>query len=439
VSAVPRAGLPPRSRLAELVQPDAFCFATGIEDTFIAEPWPGTGRTLDEYELTGHYARLAEDLARIPEVGAGAARYGLPWYRLNPAEGRWDFAFADQAIGRLLELGVEPIVDLVHYGTPRWLERSFLHPDFPRHAAEYAARVAERYRGRVRWYTPLNEPRIAAWYCGMLGWWPPGARGWRGFAQVLLALCRGIQRSARALREVDPEIVCAHADATDLYESDDPALASEVAFRQALVFLPLDLVTGRVAAGHALFEWLLAQGASRAELEAFAERPLDLEIVGINLYPMFTAKRLRRANGRLRIRSSYADAGILERLAGLYADRYGCPVMVTETASWGRVARRRAWLEESMQAVRRARAKGVPLVGYTWWPLFGLVAWAYRQGRRPLADYLLQMGLFDLDPVGLERRPTPLVDRYRELAASGAEAAGRLAGAPRGGEARPGG
>ena len=71
------------------------------------------------------------------------------------------------------------------------------------------------------------------------------------------------------------------------------------------------------------------------------------------------------------------------------------------------------------------------MFGYTWWPLFALVAWAYRQGRRPPSAYLLQMGLWDIDPdpdAGLRRVRTPLVDAYRELAARGANAVGRLSG-----------
>jgi beta-glucosidase len=143
---------------------------------------------------------------------------------------------------------------------------------------------------------------------------------------------------------------------------------------------------------------------------------------------MFSLKRVQRVRGRRRIRSLYAGADLLERLAELYAERYRCPIFVTETASWGSAGHRRAWLEESLDAVERARARGVPIVGYTWWPLFALVSWSWRQGRRPLAAHLLQMGLWDLDPSDLSRIRTPLVDLYRELAAGGSRVAGRLAG-----------
>ena len=46
-----------------------FWWATGIEDTFITEPWHLTGRTLDEYELTGHYERWQEDFGLVAELG----------------------------------------------------------------------------------------------------------------------------------------------------------------------------------------------------------------------------------------------------------------------------------------------------------------------------------------------------------------------------------
>jgi len=419
---MPVAGLPPRSRLGALCERDAFCWATGIENTIIVDPWRG-GRTLDEYELTEHYARREADLRLVAELGVGAVRYGVPWHRANPAPGRFDFADADAGFGQLLGAGVDPIVDLVHYGTPPWLEGSFLNPSYPQRVAEYATALAERFRGRLRWYTPLNEPRITAWYCGRLGWWPPYGRGWRGFVQVMLAVCRGIQATCEALHRVDPEIVLAHVDATDLYEAGDAASEAEAALRQQLVFLALDLVAGRVDEAHPLRGWLRDQGAGDESLDAFRERPAPLDVVGINLYPMFTRKRVTRPSGRVRIRMVYAEPALLDRLATLYHERYRRPLFVTETASLG--ARRRAWLEGSVESVRRLRGRGVPVVGYTWWPLFPLVAWAYRQGRRGVKSYLLPMGLYDFD-ARLGRVPTPLVDAYRALAAGGSRAVGPL-------------
>jgi beta-glucosidase len=413
------------SQIPRLTEARSFVWAAGIEDTFITAAHPKTGRTLDEYELTGHYERCADDIDLMAELGVNAARYGIPWHRVQPAPGKWEWDFVDRAFDRLLAHGIEPIVDLVHYGLPPWIEDAYLHPDFPRFMADYAARVAERFRGRVFAYTPLNEPRITAWYCGRLGWWPPFRHGWRGFVAVMLGACRGIVETVHALRSVDPDILIAHVDATDLYVTDEPAVEPEARHRQEIVFLALDLVSGRLQPSHPLWNWLLKHGATVAQLEWFHGRAVDLPLIGINLYPMFTLKTARRTPGGLRWTMPYAGADIVEKLGAMYWERYGSPVFVSETASVGMEARRRTWLDESVEAVRRLRERGVPLVGYTWWPLFALVTWGYRQGTHPPDFYLKQMGLWDLDRE-LRRIPTSLVQRYRTLTDGGCAAVSEL-------------
>ncbi len=426
---LPRAladGALPRSRLAELQAPGAFRWSTGIEDTFITAPAPRTGRALDEYALTDHYARTRADQELIAALGVGTARYGLPWHKINPERDRWDWDWTDRALNGLLELGVDPIVDLVHYGTPAWLQEAFLNPDYPNRVAEYARRAADRYKGRIFWYTPLNEPRITAWYCGRLGWWPPFHRGWSGFVRLMLAIVRGIVATAQSLQSVDPEIVLVHVDATDLYTATDPGLADQARLRQEIVFLALDLLSGRVKSGHPLYDWLLKKGATAQELDWFRERPVDLDLVGLNMYPMFTNKALVRSARGLRVRMPYGSPDIVDRLGEMYWSRYRRPIMITETAGAGSFARRGKWLAGSVAAVRRLRERGVPVVGYTWWPLYSLVAWAFRQGTREIGEYLLDMGLWDLRAGDLARVPTPLVEQYQQLVAAGAGAVGAI-------------
>jgi beta-glucosidase/6-phospho-beta-glucosidase/beta-galactosidase len=160
-----------------------FRFAVGIEDTFVPHAFPGH-RALDEYELTQHYRFWSQDLGLAAAAGAGAIRYGLPWYRLNPAPGRFVWDWADRVVDRLDELGLEAIVDLVHYGTPLWLDNAFLNTDFPARLAEYAAALAERYRGRLRLWTPMNEPQITM-HCGEQGIWPPRLAGHDGYVKLV--------------------------------------------------------------------------------------------------------------------------------------------------------------------------------------------------------------------------------------------------------------
>jgi beta-glucosidase len=413
---------------AQALEQGGFSWLTGIEDTFITASHPRTGRTLDEYELTEHYRRWHEDLGLVAELGVPAMRYGVPWHRIQPAPHVWDFSWTDRPVERLAALGIEPVLDLVHYGVPGWLTGAFAHDDYDRRVEEYSERVAERYRGSVRAFTPLNEPRITAWYTGKLGLWPPGKRGWPGFLKVLGRIARGIVKTTNALERAVPGATIVHVDAGDVYEAATPDLTGEARFRQDVGFLALDLVSGRVDEQHPLYGWLRELSFGENELVWFAEHRIRLDVLGINVYPLFSLKRLRRVGGRMRVDMPYASAGIVERLAREYYERYGRPIVITETATEGSVAKRRAWLDASVEAVRSARAKGIPLLGYTWWPMFALVAWAYRRGSLPAGAYLKQMGLWNLDDGagGLARTRTALVDRYSELAASGLDAVGRI-------------
>ncbi len=404
-----------------------FIWAAGIEDTFIAAPHPVTGRTLDEYALTEHYARWESDLDLVAGLGVSAVRYGIPWYRICSRPGTYDWSWTDRVLERIvLKHRIEPIIDLVHYGTPLWLEHAFLNPDYPQHVADYARAFAERYRGLCHWYTPLNEPRVNAWYAGRLGWWPPYARGMRGFVHVLLQLCRGICRTQLAIAEVEPKAVFVHVDATDLYvpaDVSDLGLVTEAQVRQDLVFLGLDLVQGLVLADHSLVKFLEGYHIRDEELEWFVANSVTPHVVGYNMYPMFSRKMLvRTPRGGIRVRITPCWTETLGELTRMYAARYSpVPIMVTETANRGSIARRVQWIEESVQVLLKARAAGIPVVGYTFWPLFSLVAWAYQTGSREAVNYLVDMGLWDLrsGSTGLERVETPAPDAYRRVIDAG--------------------
>jgi hypothetical protein len=247
---------------------------------------------------------------------------------------------------------------------------------------------------------------------------------------VLVQVCDGIVRVCERLRAIDPEIVFLHVDASERYRTSDPALDEEVQFREALVFLALDFVSGRVDERHPLFNWMLKHGTDATRIFSRQERPGPLDVIGMNLYPMFSNKRLTRRGNRLRGAQPYTTTGLVEELAEQYWARYQRPLIISETASTGTVARRRAWLHHSVDAVARVRARGIPLVGYTWWPVFGLIRWAYQRGRLPKARYLEQMGLWDIALTAggrIAHRPTPLVDAFHSLVLGGDTSVGPLA------------
>ena len=406
-------------------------WAVGIEDTFIGQPSGRRARVLDEYELIDHYARWREDLDRLASLGVGSIRYGVPWYRLNPAPGSWDFDWTDAVADHLARRGIRPIFDLVHYGTPLWLRRSFVDPDYPARVAEYAARVAERYGGMAGGWTPLNEPDVNAVFSGLRGIWPPHLRGDAGYHRVLVGIAEGIVEATAAIRAVDSHARIVAVEPVDLLTTDEPELAPAVADRRLTLTLPIDLVLGRVSPEHPRYPRLAAAGVTPDRLEHLARRAVATgppDVIGVNFYPHMSRGRLVTARGAVRRRQLYASGDDLVQALSLFAGHTGLPVMVTETSDGGtsgpmeHLERRAAWMDASIDAVARARADGLPVVGYTWFPVLSHVDWRWRRGPYERTAYWWHLGLWDIDE-RLNRHRTPLADRYAAYVAEGAPVA----------------
>lgn len=394
-------------------RPAEFLWASGIEDTFVPQTRPGH-RALDEYQLMGHYEHWREDLALGRELGLQAMRWGVPWYRVEPFPGEFDWSWTDQVIPYLVEdLKITPILDLMHYGCPFWLRREFASDDYPRAVAAYAKAFAERYKGLVRWYTPLNEPIVNALFCGKKGLWPPYLRGEAGYIRVMLQLVRGIQRTVAALKEVDPGAVMVHVEATGLARAARADLEVLAVEDQRRGYLCYDLLTGRLDSEHPLFTWLLRNGAGPDELRGIRSAAIPLDVIGMNFYPQWSTQQVSvNRKGRLEYRAVEQDGTGFVHLIEDYYKRYNVPILVTETSAKGAVDVRSRWLTASVAAIRQLREEGVPVLGYTWFPLFTMIDWRYRYGKRPLEHYLLDLGLYTL---GSERRweATPLVEQFQ--------------------------
>lgn len=366
----------------------AFLWAVGIEDTAIGRPVGGSGRILDEYELTGHYGRWKQDLAAAAALGCTALRYGLPWYRVNPARGRFDWSFSDEVLTfAAQECGLTVILDLVHYGTPTWLPDAFCDPGYPAAVAAWAGAVASRYGDLVTHYTPLNEPLITASFCGQRGVWPPYGHGDEGWLQVALGCVEGMQAATRAIRTAAPQAKVVHVEATHVFGTEDPRLRGEVELLTGRSLLPTDLYTGRVGPDHPLAGWLSRHGATAERLAAIRAGAEEPDLIGVNYYPDLSCRRLVRRGGSTVAVAVPGGAAGLTAVTRQYHERYGRPVLVAETGVDGTAEQHTAWLHASLDAVAELRAGGVPVRGYTWWPLFDFIDWSWASGGRVVEEF----------------------------------------------------
>jgi len=397
------------------------------------ELWAGVECTVnrvgDEYfdqlERNGH-AHRPNDLDSFADLGVRAMRYPVLWERTAP-DGleHADWSWADERLGRIRELGIRPIIGLVHHGSgPR--HTSLVAPTFAEELALFAQAVAERYPW-VTDYTPVNEPLTTARFSGLYGHWYPHGRDGQTFARALLTQCRAIVLSMRAIRKVNPTAQLVQTE--DLGKVYSTALLGyQAEFENERRWLSFDLLCGRVNRDHPMWGHLCSLGVGEAELDLFLNEPCPPDIIGINHYvtsDRFLDQRLERyptfshgGNGRHKYADVEAVRVCAEGSAGARtliteaSDRYGGAIAVTEVHLGSTREEQLRWLKEVWDAAILLRSEGIDVRAVTAWSLLGAYDWNSLVTR---ADGYYEPGVFDLRAP--QPRPTALAQMLRNLAA----------------------
>lgn len=345
-------------------------------------------RFTDQLQANGFADRL-EDLDRLAGLGIKRMRFPLLWERTAPERpGECNWAWADERLARISELGVQPIAGLLHHGGgPAYTH--LLDPAFPQLLADYGRSVATRYP-HLTAFTPVNEPVTTARFSGLYGLWYPHRNDDVSFVRALLHQVRGTVLAMRAIREINPDAQLVQTD--DLgYVHSSARLRYQASFENERRWLSFDLLSGRVDPRHRLWKYLRKFGASEQELLELVEAPCPPDIVGINSYvtsERFLDERtalypadLRGGNSRDR----YADVeaarvhgltigGFRARLQEAW-ERYGVPVAITEVHLGCSREEQLRWLHQAWNAAQSLRQQGVDVRAVTAWAAFGTYDW----------------------------------------------------------------
>jgi dTDP-4-dehydrorhamnose reductase len=383
-------------------------------------------RWFDQLDRTGHAGRPA-DLDLIAATGIRTLRYPVLWERVSRLGGDPDWSWADERLGRLRELGVRPIVGLLHHGSGP-PTTSLVDPAFPTKFAAYARAFAERYPW-VDAYAPINEPLTTARFAGLYGIWHPHGTDPRVFARAFVNQCRAVALAMRQIRAVNP--------AAELVQNEDvgrvfatPALSYEADLQNERRWLTFDLLAGRIDRQHPMWTCLAQPGIDVRELESFVEDPCSIDVFGVDYY--ITSERMLderidrypdRAPGG-NGRHVYVDleaVRVCHRLNGWTGalretwQRYGAPMAVTEAHIACTREEQLRWLRDAWTAAERLRQRGADVRAVTVWSLFGAFDWN-RLVTHEGGFY--ESGAFDLRAPA--PRPTAVATMMRGLATHGA-------------------
>ncbi|MFI6711010.1 GH1 family beta-glucosidase [Nonomuraea sp. NPDC050478] len=380
-----------------------------VWDTFSREPGrTRTGHTGDV--ACDHYHRWREDVALMAGLGVNAYRFSLSWSRIQPsgsgpvnAEG---LDFYDRLVDALLAEGITPVPTLFHWDLPQALEDGggWLARDTAHRFAEYAALAAGRLADRVRMWITLNEPFVHMAYGYAMGIHAPGRALMLDALPVAHHQLLGHGLAAGALRAAGAEQVLITNNCTPVWPASDSE--ADLAAAEAYDVLHNRLFNDPVLLGK--YPDLSAYGMT--DLDFVHDGDLDviatpLDGIGINYY---NPTRIAAPSSE---GLPWEDAGIsgypttafgwpvvpdgLRELLVRLKDRYGerlPPVYVTENGcsqedvpgpdgvvdDRGRIA----FLEQHIEAMRRAGREGVDVRGYFVWSLLDNFEWAEGYHQR---------------------------------------------------------
>lgn len=351
-------------------------FIGGFESTYL----PSFG--VDGLEVSGHLDHVEADLASLLSATVRHLRYPLRWHRIESQPGSFDWSETDRVLGRLRDAGTVVIVDLVHHTSyPDWLSDGFRGPDFGPAYVRFAEAVARRYPW-LEAYTLLNEPFTTFWFTGQQALWPPYDSGTAGFVRMMRAVMPALSEVAACWRDLLP---AAHHVWVDTAEHHRGVGRGEAAAALAndRRYLVLDLALGSQLdpSRPSLDAVLRAGGESLLELE-----PLQVDVLGLDYY----AHSEWYYDDHLAQAPSPHPAGFAT-IAEQYGERYGLPMMLTETNLRGLPTDRTSWLRYTLEQYELALSRGVPLHGYCWFPQVDSCDW----------DTLLARCRGRFDPVGV--------------------------------------
>jgi beta-glucosidase len=357
------------------------------------------------------FHRYTADLELMNRMNIRNYRFSLAWSRIMPSGtkpvNKAGIDFYNRVTDKCLELGIEPWITLYHWDLPYELEKKggWTNRDIIGWFGEYAECCAKHFGDRVKHWMILNEPIVYTGAGYFLGQHAPGRKGLNSFLASIhhAAMCQA--EGGRRLRSLQPGAKIGTTFSCSLIE---PAGNDERDIRAAL---RVDALTNRL-----FVEPLAGLGYPVSDLkflrrlEPFikdgdeAALAFNMDFIGIQNYtreivkrsvfmPLIRAKIIKASKRNVELTEMNWEvypASIYHMLIRFSRYRAFKEIFVTENGAAfpdqvidGRVKddQRKAFLEQCIGQVLKAKKEGVNVNGYFAWCFTDNFEWA--EGYRP--------------------------------------------------------
>ncbi|AUQ67314.1 GH1 family beta-glucosidase [Phaeobacter inhibens] len=370
-----------------------------------------------------HYHRYAEDLDLAAAAGFDCYRFSTSWARVMPegpgASNPEGLDFYDRLTDAILERGLKPCVTLYHWELPQALADlgGWRNAEIANWFGDYAEVIMGRIGDRMYSAAPINEPWCVGWLSHFLGHHAPGLRDIRATARAMHHVMLAHGTAIQAMRARGMSNLGGVFNLEWATPVDDSEAAQQAAARYDAIYNGFFLG----GAFHGRYPDLALEGLEphlpKGWQDDFATITAPVDWCGLNYY---TRKQIAPDAGPW---PQYAEVdgplpktqmgweiypqGLYDFLTRTARDYTGdLPLIVTENGmanadvvTKGKVedAARITFVDDHLDAVRRAIADGVPVQGYFLWSLLDNYEWALGYEKR--------FGLVHVDFETLKRTP----------------------------------
>ncbi|WKG03568.1 family 1 glycosylhydrolase [Mycolicibacterium sp. HK-90] len=335
--------------------------------------------------------RYREDIANADAMGVNTFRFGIEWARVMPEPGKWDekeLAYYDDVVATLQKNGMTPMITLMHWVYPGWIADRGGFMNNLDAFDEFATAITKRYAGQGVLWVSINEPLAFGAMEVRTGAIQPDQ-----FGVFLDRVAEAHRAVYRAAHDADPN---AKVTTNEAYISPD------------------------------VLEQFAGQGVEGLGGSFFDRVRDSLDYIGFDYYtgtaqdnPASAQSMAERWNVKLQPEDIYY-------VARHYAQQYpGLSIYVVENGMVtdngkprsDRVTRSQ-YLEDTVFWLQRAKADGIPIIGYNYWSLVDNYEWG---------SYRPRFGLYTVDAANdpaLKRVPTDAVATYAQITRDGGTAPG---------------
>jgi beta-glucosidase/6-phospho-beta-glucosidase/beta-galactosidase len=321
------------------------------------------GRRADTLRETKHDEKVVEDYRLLKSLGIKTVRESLGWWLIDKKDTPYNFERYEKMMIAAKQEGIQQIWSLNHFDFPDHLspyDKNF-YSEFARYGVA-AAKLIRKYQSGTIYIIPINEISFVTYMCGYVGGWAPYAKG-RKNADLLKQRLVGASIAAmNAIWQEVKNVRFIQVDPLFRRIPQEPITLGKLRIYEDYLKVRLDT-----------FDMLV--GRHHPELGGSSKH---LDIIGCNYYitnQEWIAEDTFEQDTKHKEMLDLDDPKRipLSELLVELQDRYGRPIIITETGSYGQLRNR--WWPLLLREVDEAIAEGIDVQGVCAYPVIDRPEW----------------------------------------------------------------